>query len=79
METTYNTIADSSTNQRASRPQTLMTIADFCSEYRVSRSSVYRLINAGLIPIVKVGRATRIRTADAERWAASLTETNMAA
>jgi excisionase family DNA binding protein len=56
-----------------------MTIADFCERFRVSRTTTYRLINASLIPIVKVGRATRIRSADAERWAVNLTNQNMAA
>jgi excisionase family DNA binding protein len=59
--------------------QTFLTIADFCAQFRVSRTTVYRQINAGLIPLIKVGRASRIRLADAERWAANLTETNMAA
>jgi excisionase family DNA binding protein len=58
---------------------TFLTIDDFCRAYRVSRSTAYRQFNAGQIPIVKVGRATRIRTSDAERWAANLIETNMAA
>jgi excisionase family DNA binding protein len=58
---------------------TFLTISDFCERFRVSRTTTYRQINAGLIPLIKVGRASRIRLADAERWAASLTETNMAA
>jgi excisionase family DNA binding protein len=58
---------------------TFLTMADFCDLYRISRSTAYRQINAGLIPIIKVGRGTRIRTSDAEAWAASLTQTQMAA
>ena len=58
---------------------TFLTIADFCSAYRVSRATAYRQFNAGHIPIVKVGRASRIRTAEAEKWAASLTQSNIAA
>ena len=58
---------------------TFITIADFCADYRLSRTSAYRIINAGLIPIVHVGRATRIRSADAAQWAANLTNQNMAA
>ena len=59
--------------------QSFITIADLCAEYRISRTTAYRQINAGLIPIVKVGRATRIRVSDAEKWAASLSISEMAA
>jgi excisionase family DNA binding protein len=52
--------------------QAFLTITDFCTQYRVSRGTVYRQINAGLIPTVKIGRITRIRASDAERWAAGL-------
>jgi excisionase family DNA binding protein len=58
---------------------TFLTIADFCTKYRVSRTTVYRQINAGLIPLIKVGRASRIRSSDAERWAANLSQINLAA
>ena len=59
--------------------QTFLTIADFCSAYRLSKTTAYRQINAGLIPIIKVGRATRIRVSDAETWAANLSQTQKAA
>lgn len=59
--------------------QTFLTIADFCSAYRLSKTTAYRQINAGRIPIVKVGRATRIRVSDAEAWAANLSQTQNAA
>ena len=49
-----------------------ITISEFCSTYRTSRTTTYRQIAAGHLPVVKIGRATRIRRADAERWAASL-------
>jgi predicted site-specific integrase-resolvase len=60
-------------------PPTLITLAAFCEAYSISRTTAYRQFNAGLIPIVKVGRATRIRTADAEKWAANLTNQSIAA
>ncbi len=56
-----------------------LTISDFCSAYRISRSTAYRQINAGHIPIIKVGRASRIRASDAEAWAANLSQTQSAA
>ena len=48
---------------------TFMTIADFCQNYRVSRTTFYRQSKAGFLPVVKVGRSTRIRLVDAQRWA----------
>ena len=58
---------------------TLISIADFCGDYRLSRATAYRLINAGQIPIVKIGRSTRIRATDAEAWAANLETNSIAA
>jgi excisionase family DNA binding protein len=50
----------------------LLTIAEFCRNFSVSRATFYRLAEAGAFPLIKVGRATRIRRSDAEAWAASL-------
>lgn len=52
----------------------LLTIAHFCREYCVSRSTCYRLRDSGDVPHVKIGRTTRIRREDAERWYESLRE-----
>lgn len=54
----------------------LITIAEFCEIYGVSRSTAYRLINDGTLPLVKIGRASRIRSSDAEAWAKNLPEFN---
>ena len=51
----------------------LLTIRDFQNEFRVSRSTVYRLAERGEITFVHVGRAVRIRREEADRWYASLT------
>lgn len=51
---------------------TLITIAEFIQIYRISRSTVYRLKDAGKIEFLHVGRAVRIRREDAERWFATL-------
>jgi excisionase family DNA binding protein len=59
--------------------QTLLSIPDFCARYRVSRTTVYRQRNAGNLPMFKVGRATRIRVSDAEKWAANLINQHKAA
>lgn len=50
----------------------LITIKNFCEEYGISRSTAYRLRDRGEVPHVKIGRATRIRREDAERWYDSL-------
>ncbi|WP_271076937.1 helix-turn-helix domain-containing protein [Aurantiacibacter sp. MUD61] len=52
----------------------LLTIKRFCEEYSISRSTAYRLRDNGDVPHIKIGRATRIRREDAERWYASLCE-----
>ncbi len=50
----------------------LISIRDFSERYSISRATVYRLKNKGEISFLKIGRATRIKTEDAERWFASL-------
>lgn len=52
----------------------LITITYFCDEYGVSRSTCYRLRDSGAVPHVKVGRSTRIRREDAERWYEGLSD-----
>lgn len=52
----------------------LITVMIFCEEYGVSRSTAYRLRDRGEVPHVKIGRATRIRREDAERWYQSLVD-----
>jgi excisionase family DNA binding protein len=50
----------------------LLSIPLFCKEYAVSRSTAYRLLASGQLVAVKIGKSTRVRSDDAERWAASL-------
>lgn len=50
----------------------LLTIQNFCEEYNVSRSTVYRLRDSGEVPHVHIGRTVRIRREDAVRWYQSL-------
>jgi excisionase family DNA binding protein len=50
----------------------LLSIPDFCREYKVSRSFAYGLLQDGTLTAVKVGRLTRIRRSDAEAWVAGL-------
>ena len=50
----------------------LLTVAEFCLKFRISRSSAYGLLRCGALRAVKVGRGTRIRRADAAAWAERL-------
>lgn len=54
------------------RPSELMTVRQFLDETSIGRTTFYRLVKSGQLRILKVGRASRISRADAERWAASL-------
>ncbi|WP_448577744.1 helix-turn-helix domain-containing protein [Thermaurantiacus sp.] len=49
-----------------------LTIKEFSEIYRVSVPTIYRLRERGELSFVKVGRASRIRRSDAERWAETL-------
>lgn len=47
-----------------------VTVAEVAGELRVSNMTVYRLIQAGQLPAVRVGRSYRIRAADFDRYLA---------
>jgi excisionase family DNA binding protein len=53
--------------------QVLLSVADFCDRYRVGKATVYRLVAAGHLTLLKLGRRSRIHVEDAERWLASVT------
>jgi excisionase family DNA binding protein len=67
-----NRSADSIKRQSVGVPAHLLSLPDFCREYKLSRSLAYRLLRDGTLKGVKVGRLTRIRREDAEAWAATL-------
>ena len=48
------------------------TIPDISRRFRLSRSTLYRLIGQGLVEAVKVGSATRIITRSVECYFAKL-------
>ena len=50
----------------------LMTVADFLRRYSIGRTTFYREVAAGRITLRKLGIASRVARADAERWAGSL-------
>jgi excisionase family DNA binding protein len=49
----------------------LMTVAEVAATMRVSNMTVYRLIKAGDLPAVRVGRSFRVRDADVDAYLAS--------
>lgn len=49
-----------------------MTVKEFLSAFRISRTSFYHEINAGRLRIVKYGRSTRVARMDAEAWLLAL-------
>lgn len=50
----------------------LFTVSDFLSRYSISRSEFYRQVNAGKIPLIKLGSASRVARVDAEAWVSGL-------
>lgn len=45
-----------------------VTVAEVAGQLRVSNMTVYRLIQAGQLPAVRVGRSYRIRDIDVDRY-----------
>jgi excisionase family DNA binding protein len=50
----------------------LLSIKDACAEYGLSRSALYREINAGRLTLRKIGKSSRISRDDLNNWLAAL-------
>jgi len=48
----------------------LLTVREVAEAMRVSNMTIYRLIRAGALPAVRVGRNYRIRAADVDAYLA---------
>jgi len=48
-----------------------LTVAEVAATLRVSNMTVYRLISAGRLPAVRVGRSYRLRQDDLDRYLAT--------
>jgi excisionase family DNA binding protein len=48
--------------------QRFVTVAEVARELRVSNMTVYRLVQSGQLPAVRVGRSYRIRSSDFDRY-----------
>lgn len=49
-----------------------LTVTEACSIYRMGRSTFYREVARGRIPIRKLGTSTRIAKIDLDNWVNSL-------
>jgi excisionase family DNA binding protein len=56
---------DMSPNESRSR---FVTVGEVAALLRVSNMTVYRLVQAGQLPAVRVGRSYRIREEDVDRY-----------
>jgi excisionase family DNA binding protein len=52
------------------RPR-FVTVAEVADQLRVSNMTVYRLVQAGQLPAVRVGRSYRIREDDVDKYLAA--------
>ena len=48
-----------------------VTVAEVARQLRVSNMTVYRLINSGELPAVRIGKSYRLREADVDRYLSS--------
>lgn len=55
---------------------TLMTVNDAAKHLSISRSSIYRLIRAGELETIHIGRSTRIVRKDLGAYVSSLKSSN---
>ncbi|MBZ9655045.1 helix-turn-helix domain-containing protein [Phyllobacterium lublinensis] len=53
-----------------------LTIQDFCQNYGVGRTFVFKEIKAGRLPIKKAGQRTLILRSDADLWLSALPDGN---
>ena len=50
---------------------TFLTVAEVAATMRVSKMTVYRLVHAGELPAVRVGRSFRVAEGDVDTYLAS--------
>jgi predicted DNA-binding transcriptional regulator AlpA len=61
------------------RMKRLLKIPEFLELYSISRTAFYREVTAGRLPLIKIGKASRIAVEDAEAWASALPKMDRAA
>lgn len=65
-------MAENDSNQ----PEPLMTAEEVAARLKVSEGTVGQWVKAGRIPVVKVGKLNRFRSADIEAWIDERTRTS---
>jgi excisionase family DNA binding protein len=64
----YMSTQRSTTAQGPAEPPLLLTLADLTRLTRLSRTTLYKAIRCGELPVIHVGRAVRVRRVDLLRW-----------
>lgn len=59
---------DALESQRGNAPDEWFTLAELGDWLKISRTTAYRLVREKHIPAYRIGRATRVRRRDVERW-----------
>lgn len=52
----------------------MLTVAEIAAELRVSKMTVYRLVNERQLPSVRVGRSVRVRRSDLDAYLDTATQ-----
>ena len=65
---TAEQVRDLPERQRVNASEEWFTLAELGEWLKVSRTTAYRLIRDRRIPAYGIGRATRVRRRDVERW-----------
>jgi len=73
-----SSLADLGTDAVAARPPRYLTVAEVAARLRVSTMTVYRQIQAGELPAVRVGKSYRLRADDVDEWIAECVVTRPA-
>jgi excisionase family DNA binding protein len=56
--------------QSAPGPARLLTVAEVAGMLRVSNMTVYRLVNSGELPALRIGKSYRLREDDVDKYLA---------
>ncbi len=62
--------ADANYRSRGDSPRPLLSVRQAAELLGVSRASVYKLVERGELPCVRISNAIRVRLLDLERWLA---------
>ena len=66
----------SESNQMKEEP-TIMTVRDVAKYLRLSEAKVYRLVNKGSLPVVRIGKTWRFRKDLLDDWLAERSKQEM--